>query len=287
MKIKHYLIICCSLFLWGCENVVVDEAAEPQGKKLVLIYGFISPDEEDISIKVSETASVFDNAVNQDGDLQNDLLIKDASVFIENEGGEEIQLPYSDTNLKYSIPSSSFAIEPGKQYILRVNAKGKEFTATCTIPKEKVEEFELSLNTRVSSGGVRFEVLSFNFMDFEGGSNFYLVGAKYREIGATTDFLTAFFGNERFTTDINGDGLSVVSSTTIDFTQTGLEVIAQVAHVDGLIHDTLKAFSLNRGFGADNPFFQPVVPPTNIKGEGGYGVFAGFRLTEKTEEIRR
>lgn len=87
------------------------------------------------------------------------------------------------------------------------------------------------------------------------------------------------FDIERFATDVNGDGLGVSANGTIFNINTTQEITVKVANVDEIIYTTLKASFLNKDQ-TSNPFFQPIIPPNNIQGEGGYGVFAGFRLLE-------
>ncbi len=284
---KNVIVLFLILVCFGCTEPVDDTIEQPQGKELVLIYGFISPDEEQIKVAVSQTRSIFDTTLVFDANTANNLVITDAIVTITNEAGEEVQIPFDDSLKRYVTSSSSLLIEPGKQYTLKVLAQGKEFNATCVVPIEKVVDISASLGFRVDDFGDRTENLTIQFKDITATNNFYIVGAQYRQIGAI-DFETntANFGEQRFATDITGDGFPIFSNAVVFDIDAGLEITTRVAHVDEFIYNTLKANYINAvQNNNDNPFFRPVIPPTNIKGEGGYGVFAGFRITEKQEEI--
>ncbi len=279
---KCYIICLLGLLMISCDFDFEDQVnEEPDGERLVLIYGFISPDEEMITVAVSRTISVFDTDVNFD----EVSIISDATVIIQNENGEQIQLIYEPTNKQYEAPASSFAIESGQSYTLMVTANGKEFMSTCTIPEQKIEDISSDIGFRLDSNGSRTENLSVRFDDISGENNFYIVGAQYRSLSFPGEASTANFDIERFATDINGDGLSVTANGQVFGTEEGLEVTIKIAHVDELIYRTLRASFLNEDQESGNPFFQPIIPPNNILGEGGYGVFAGFRITERQEEL--
>ncbi len=99
-------------------------------------------------------------------------------------------------------------------------------------------------------------------------------------IGTTSEnSLIADFDTGRFVSDVNRDGLSISSGTIANINES-LEITVKVVNVDENIFTTLKSVFLNE-YQKGNPFFQPIIPPNNIEGEGGYGVFAGFRLFEK------
>ncbi len=283
---KNYSIILFAFILLGCTEFVDDQINQPEGEELVLIYGFISPEEEQIKISVSETKSIFDEDVDFVFGTNEDLIIEDATVAMENEDGTSVSLLFDDTLKRYVIPASSFPIEPGNEYRLNVIAKGQSFTATCTIPEGKVEDVISSLGFRIDEFGQRVENLKVQFEDIRGTNNFYIVGAKYKPIGGTDiETSNAFFGQQRFVTDVTGDGFPVISDGLVSGISDGLEITAQVGHVDELIYRTLLANFINPRRSDDDPFFRPIIPPTNIEGEGSYGVFAGFRLTEKTENV--
>ncbi|MEW7278559.1 hypothetical protein ABW636_08180 [Aquimarina sp. 2201CG1-2-11] len=75
--------------------------------------------------------------------------------------------------------------------------------------------------------------------------------------------------------------MNISSNGIISDTKESLEVTIKVANVDEKIFTTLKAVFLNENQ-KGNPFFQPIILTNNIEGKDVYGVFAGFRLFEKT-----
>ncbi|WP_109097029.1 DUF4249 family protein [Aquimarina sp. AU58] len=279
---RLYILLIIGFIVLGCEDLKEEIKNRPEGEKLVLINGFLSPEEEVIKVEVSKTISVFDKPLQlEPADFVNTLIIKDAVVVIKNENQEEVELRYSSDSKLYQIASSEFLIEPGKRYTLNVLAEGKEFKATCVIPVMKIENVSAAVGFRAADGAV-VENLSVSFDDIKGENNFYIVGALFNVTNSTEENRSiANFDIERFATDVNGDGLSISANGTIFNTNESLEITVKVANVDELIFTTLKASFLNKDQ-TSNPFFQPIIPPNNIEGEGGYGVFAGFRLLEKT-----
>ncbi len=286
-KLRIYDVFVVSLLLFGCTTKLLDDAKDqPEGRELVLIYGFISPEEDEIKISVSRTRSIFDPSLNFDSSLIDDLVITDATVSIENETREVVQLPFDNNTKRYVVPTTQFTIEPGMAYVLRVSTQGKEFTANCTVPLEKVSKISTSLNVVVDIlDRITIENLVVRFKDIIGENNFYVVGASFVQPIDGQRFVSDF-DSERYVTDVNGDGIDILANGVVFNSEDGLLVTTQIAHVDKLIHDTFKAGFINREANEDDPFFRAVIPPSNIDGEGGYGVFAGFRLTERTEEIR-
>lgn len=280
MKSYILFIIGCFIIL-GCDDLKEEIKNRPEGEKLVLINGFLSPEEEVIKVKVSKTISVFDEPLQiEQIDFENTLLIKDAVVTLKNKNQEEVELIYSSDNKLYEISSDKFLIAPGKSYTLNVVAEGKEFKAVCTIPITKVENVAAAMGLKIYEGNVR-ENLIVSFDDIKGENNFYVIGALFNAVDSTEENPTiSDFDIERFATDVNGDGLGVSANGTIFNINNTQEVTVKIANVDEFIYTTLKASFLNKDQ-TGNPFFQPIIPPSNIQGEGGYGVFAGFRLLEK------
>ncbi|EZH71492.1 hypothetical protein ATO12_07275 [Aquimarina atlantica] len=279
---KPYILLIIGFIVLGCDDLKEEIRNRPEGEKLVLINGFLSPEEEIIKVEVSKTISVFDKPLQlQQADFVNTLIIKDAVVVIKNENQEEVELSYSSDSKLYQIASSEFLIEPGKRYTLNVSTEGKEFKATCVIPVTKTESISAAIGFRAVDGAV-VENLNVSFDDIKGENNFYIVGALFNVTNSIEENRSVVnFDIERFATDVNGDGLGISANGTISNTSESLEVTVKVANVDELIYTTLKASFLNKDQ-TSNPFFQPIIPPNNIEGEGGYGVFAGFRLLEKT-----
>lgn len=277
---SYILFIIGGFIILGCDDLKEEIKNKPEGEKLVLINGFLSPEEKVIKVKVSKTISVFDEPLQiEQADFENTLLIKDAVVTIRNENQEEIELIYSNDNKLYEISSDNFLIAPGKSYTLNVIAEGKEFKATCTIPTARVENAIVTKGLKIYEGNVR-ENLIVSFDDLKGENNFYIIGALFNTVNNTGEDPTiSDFDIERFATDVNGDGLGVSANGTIFNINTTQEITVKVANVDEIIYTTLKASFLNKDQ-TSNPFFQPIIPPNNIQGEGGYGVFAGFRLLE-------
>jgi uncharacterized protein YcfL len=277
---KNYILIC--LITISCE---ISEKVDyrQNDEQLILINGFLSPEEEMIKVKVSKTMSVFDEPLQIEPiDFEEVSVIKDAVVTIKNENQEEITLAYSSQDKVYQIAATAFLIMPGKSYNLTVIAEGKEFKAVCTIPMKKIESATV-INELKNENGSQSYNLNVSFDDIIGENSFYIVGASYNTVDSINENRLVDFDIERFVTDVNGDGLKISTNGTINNTYQTLEVVIEIANVDEHIYATLRASFLNRDQeNNEAPFYQPIIPPSNIEGDGGYGVFGGFRLLKKT-----
>lgn len=280
-----WLLSNCLLFT-ECTEFVEDQLPQPDGDTLILIYSYLSPESDEIVVSVSETKSIFDPSLDTMLPLElieEQFVIKDAVVELLNQEGETIQINYNSDRRRYIIPASSFSIEAGNTYILNVEAKGKRYTASCKIPDEKIDDIALSLVTSANDLFNSSRNLVVGFEDLADTKNYYIIGAEYEvESSDGSNFFYNVFFEEKYLSDSNRDGLLISDRGGVVNFDGDIEVFAKVTHVDPLIYETLKSNFLNSQ-ASGGPFYQPIVPPTNIEGENGFGVFAGYRLTEKRE----
>lgn len=267
-----FLLLSCFVFL-NCEESVVLKNIDGV-KELIQINSFISPMDELIKVRVSRTFSLFSEL-----DPEEDFRIKDAVVTLSNENGDEVNLIYVDESFANQIPASEFLIVHGKRYFLKVLVDGKEFTASCKIPAQKVGAITTEFNQRFD--GFSFQDnLKVTFEDLTGGNNFYILDGKF--LNDDNQFVSdLFFDLERFVTDANGDGI-IISSNTFVFRQNlaGIDKIKiRIANVEEILFQ-LNRLNYQEQENEGNPFLEPIVYPNNIQGDGGIGVFAGYQLTE-------
>ena len=283
---RLFYIVMISYAFLGCDSFKEEVDAIPNRVgELVLIQGFLSPEVSIIRVRVSKAVSYFEQPILLD-DLQEDirelLTIREATVTIIDEDQNEIDLEYSEDSFAYEVLATEYPIVPGKKYRLIVKTEEKEFLAECTIPMKIIED--IIVDTTVLNSDFFTGSLNFEFEDIIGEPNFYIVGAKYLRLSDNRSF-NSDFREERFISDVNEDGVSLFAKGSISGLDGPIEVIAQVANTDENIYKLLRAVFVNNSDQDENPFFEPIIPPNNIEGEGGYGVFGGFRLYEKQVEF--
>ncbi|KAA1243413.1 DUF4249 family protein [Aquimarina sp. RZ0] len=281
---KYYFIVLISFLYLGCDDFGEEVDDRPSGRtQFVLINGFLSPEEPVIRIRVSKTVSIFEDISDlTTADLRDALTIKNAMVTIMNENQNEIVLTYRSESRAYEIEASEFPIIPGQKYGLKVVTEGKEFTAQSIIPTEIIDDITTTSSQIINEGGISLKFLNIQFDDVVGENSFYVVGGTVINLDnpdATATFVD--FGSKQFVTDVNGDGIPISVNGQVFNANQNMEVTIRVANTEELIYETLRASFINEDQAASDLFFEPLIPPNNIQGDGGYGVFGGFRLFEK------
>ena len=273
-------LISMSLLLSSCEfDTEVD--LDLQDKSLLLIHGFISPEENVIKVEVTRTLSIYDQDILFDSSsIREELSIKDASVTITDDDGTEALLLFNDESFVYEIDATTFSILPGKRYDLKVIVDQMEFTASTTISLDNVTEIAAEKIIAQDELGNEIDYLKVNFRDIPATRNYYVVGANITyEFGEQE----VVFDEDRFIQDrnLNSDFLTAISDFSIFDDATEVEI--SIYNVEPIVYQLIKSLSLNNSNTGD-PFYQPIIPPNNIQGEGGYGVFGSYRI--KTETIQ-
>jgi len=270
MKIKLLILLVLGFTFYSCEEEV-DDPDLFSNTSFVIINGAISPQDEIIRIRVSRSNSALaDPIVDPEGGI-----IENAQVILSDEDQNMINLPFDGDNF-YQIPATEFQISPGKSYFLKVIIEEKEYTASCKIPNQKVGVISHSFTETADENGIIKDAVIIAFDDIIGKNNYYIIGAQIR----TVSDRPVMFGQQRFATDISGDTRRIKAIGFEFGNAPNVELNLQVAHVEEIIYQSLFASYSNRE-NDGNPFYETIIPPNNIIGEGVYGVFAGFQLTEK------
>ncbi|MAQ75547.1 MAG: hypothetical protein CL613_04340 [Aquimarina sp.] len=273
-------LISTSVLLSSCEfDTEVD--LDLQDKSLLLIHGFISPEEDVIQVEVTKTLSIYDQDIIFDSSsIGEELSIKDASVTITADDGTEALLLFNDESFVYEIDATTFSILPGKRYNLKVIVDQMEFTASTTISVDNVTEIDAEKIIAQDEFGNEIDYLKVNFRDIPAARNYYVVGANITyEFGEQE----VVFDEDRFIQDrnLNSDFLTAISDFSIF--EDATEVDISIYNVEPIVYQLIRSLSLNNSNTGD-PFYQPIIPPNNIEGEGGYGVFGSYRI--KTETVQ-
>ena len=274
-------LISMSLLLSSCEfDTEVD--LDLQDKSLLLIHGFISPEEDVIKVEVTRTLSIYDQDILFDSSsIREELSIKDASVTITDDDGTEALLLFNDESFVYEIDATTFSILPGKRYDLKVIVDQMEFTASTTISLDNVTEIAAEKIIAQDELGNEIDYLKVNFRDIPATRNYYVVGANITyEFGEQE----VVFDEDRFIQDrnLNSDFLTAISDFSIF--EDATEVDISIYNVEPIVYQLIRSLSLNNSNTGD-PFYQPIIPPNNIEGEGGYGVFGSYRIKTETVQL--
>lgn len=284
MKKRIIVLFLTYASFLSCETIVdANELLETEEN--IFINGYLSPSNDFLEISVTNTVPLFGKDFIYD---QNEpkagydlFLIKNAIVTISNEDNETVYLHYSEEKSIYEIAATTFPIIEGGKYFLNVTIDDKEYTSSCTIPKEKVTDIFDPVIRNTTSGSI----LNIHFMDLLEQQNFYIIGAYLTLVNDSNYNDTTILGIEAFKSDyINNEGTITTNTSDIhhSFNQgVDLFVNIKIAHVEKIMHDFLKTTYININ---QNPLGEITIPPSNIIGDNAIGVFAGYQLTEK--EVR-
>lgn len=313
---KLIILIISTLFLSSCDNLTqeVDPSRLPEGTSKVVIHGYLSPQDEVIRIKIGYSVPIVGNKVyyNNQGTQPNttDLGFK---VQI-SDGTNSILLPYVSAALSWlqlsseanhEIPTSQFKILAGKTYFLTVTDKnGMVYESSCTIPQ--AVNIGLVLKDSVVNKGNDTNPFSYIFrlkwQDPTGIKNYYALGGeslihykieKSENVAAfeydsrmKINFNASRGGNSSFYNDNNMDGSTfdilskateltdILFNTNVKWRITERRITIALISCDKNYYDFHQAIN---NFDGDNPFAEPTLVPSNIK--GGLGCFAGFNKT--------
>ncbi|WP_373331262.1 DUF4249 domain-containing protein [Salmonirosea aquatica] len=188
LKIVIFLVGLGTLI--SCETLVNTIPADklPQTESQLTLFGFISPQDTVIRIKVGQTRPVFGEPTSGSTDffvMEGDTLVwvgdalPTASVTI-SDGQATATLPFQASERLYAIPVSQFPIQAGKTYTLTVTDGTRTAQATCTIPLRQVAVKNYSLDTVITSSfGNRDSTLTLNFTwdDLRGQEDYYRIRA--------------------------------------------------------------------------------------------------------------
>jgi len=273
---------------------VVDADGLLDADPKVYILSYLSPQDTVFRVHVSRAlpaiGTVLDGANGEVNETnEENLVIKDATVALSDEGGNSTSLSYSQENRAYLADASTLNINANQRYFLKVIADGNEFNASCNIP-EKIAAIAESIEFKEAEFGGREAEINLSFQDFSGQRNFYVLGGKvsttfqFEEQEPQTIDFTLFFGSDEFLGDNLEDGgtLNGTSQTYIDNdTQiNATRITLQVSHVEEILLQNLRTASTNSD-AEGNPFVEYSIAPDNFSEERAVGVFAGYQLTEK------
>ncbi|MEW7278163.1 DUF4249 family protein [Aquimarina sp. 2201CG1-2-11] len=277
---QNIVILLISIWLIGCETGV-DSSDLLNKAELVVINGYLSPQITTLKVQVSKSKPRASTTP------INDLVIKDATVVIADENANELELNYVEDSMSYEGPASEMEIIPGKKYFLKAMVNGKEYKSSCNIPTTFIEKIEHKVQVKSNDyNGNRS--LKVTIEDIKDQTNFYIVGATViQSFGQNTtpseSIENVEFELKQFATDVGRENSIITADGFFTLASDALPdpvLKIKVTNTEKILYEALRATFLNE-FNDGDPFAEAVIAPTNIEGENGYGVFAGYQLVEK------
>jgi hypothetical protein len=303
MKKKIFLyssLIFSQLYLFSCESLVkeIDPSFLPETDSKLVVSCFISPQDTVLAAKVTETKLLIGST----GDIKDDIL--NASVSL-SDGSKTIQLIY-DVKLGYyrALPAA-LPILVGKTYTISVSTPdGRKVDATTTIPKSIVIKEVKIDSTKVNDFQQGNSVTNTEYdvkviwQDKAGEPNYYRALGEFTIIYGNPDpkdvkniiyTPISTIVDLRTIDDKNMDGQILSLNRNFLAPNIGANIQGQQINRSkslnkikvGLFQTDIHYYnyhtSLRRQRENNNPFAEPVLLYTNIK--GGFGCFGSYNAT--------
>ena len=307
MNNKIYtLILFCCIALSSCESMIndIDQDKLPKIESKLAVECYISPQSEEIQVRVTQSQPLFGPASYEA------VYIKNANVVISGESGR-ITIPYNDSLKSYTAKASLFKIEAGKKYSLLVNDGIRSVNATCTVPANNATVKSYSIEA-VTTGprypGDSMVEAKMSWDDIKGELNYYVIrgyadierkvylsnqsgGGGNIVMQRSKNVFNSSYENFLYV-DTNIDGItfkspvfniSLYNQRTNYLDKDGKqhtlwsdpalkEVYFEILNMDENYYKFSKSIKDNQN--SDNPFVEPALVYTNIK--GGLGCFGAY-----------
>jgi hypothetical protein len=279
--------------LWmlsSCEKEAVNIKLPDQTPKL-MISSFISPQDTLTWVMVTNSRPVY-GVINYSDDRR----VSDATVTL-SDGTEEVQLAFYAQQKGYAIDPARFRIQAGKTYTLTVETPdGRRAEASCTVPWEeriinvKIDTVEVQ-NTYngVPQPSYMAKQASFQWLDSAGRRDYYRVFGELKREQKNLAGIPYYVIHPWFSgiLDEGIDGRTQTQKVVFETYTPGqhfsnvVTLYMYLLHVDEVYYKYHKALG---DYDGDNPFAEPVLLYSNIK--GGLGVFCSFNRTETVIEVQ-
>ncbi len=293
-------IIISQLYLFSCESLVeeIDPSFLPETDSKLVVACFISPQDTVLAAKVTETKLLIGST----GDIKDDIL--NASVSL-SDGSKTIQLIYNVKLGYYRALPAALPILVGKTYTVSVSTPdGRKVDATTTIPKSiDIKEVKID-STKVNDFQQGNSVTNTEYdvkviwQDKAAETNYYRALGEFIVIYGIPDPKNvkniiytpiSTIVDLRTIDDKNMDGQLL--SLNRNYLATNIGANNQGQQIDrskslnkikvGLFQTDIHYYnyhtSLRRQRENNNPFAEPVLLYTNIK--GGFGCFGSYNAT--------
>ncbi len=304
----YYTLVLPLIFLLvvaSCGSLVQDVNPDrlPKSEAKLVIHGYLSPQDTVLAIKVENNKTLFGTTVTVIPDRNTNFgpisAVKDAIVTL-SDGTKTINLVLDSRWSEYRAAAKLLPIVAGKTYTLKVTTpRSLVAESSCTIPAQVPirEAKQDSVAARYNSN--RFDkTVRVLWQDPAGKGNYYKI-----EGGVNIQFIQPaqgtqpeikynnwnlyYFNNSGGTGDLvsdaqNDGGLLASSVGRLNNSYyysagSNTKIIKSVVYLvtcDKNYYDYHRAMDMYN----DNPFSEPSLTPSNIK--GGFGCFAGYNAAE-------
>ncbi|MCE6990798.1 DUF4249 domain-containing protein [Dyadobacter sp. CY323] len=306
-KFAYIFLLFSAITFAACESLItdVDPSKLPPTESKLVVQSFISPQSARINVVVTESVPVFGSTSATGG------VIRNAVVKI-SDGAKEAIVPYDTASQLYSLDKALFPIVAAKTYYLTVTDGRRSVSSSCKVPARQViaKSYVIDTSTieRELDGDAALTV-KMTWDDIKIDTNFYRVHAavdleysipegtsaetfKEKRVRNRFNFnWDETIGRNDFQSDSNLDGASFSSPigrsrlpqpVTFDYGNGNkftvqprskiISVTMEVYNTDGNYFRYHRSLEM-RG-SSDNPFIEPSLIFTNIK--GGLGCFAAY-----------
>lgn len=252
--------------LSACESMVTNVQL-PKVDPVLAVYGFISPDEPEINIRVGRSLPIYSRPI------AGSDTVADAEVMLYCEG-RSIRIPYKSGSW-YSLPSSAFLLPPGAVCSLVVTTpRGERVSAQTLIPTQSasVARYELG---QIREFDFTEDFVQVFWDDLPGGDDYYHIIARELSVDITGDTSRYVQSNQVVDTRDARNGQFSARIPVYLFSGNGGDSLKLDVGLATTGRDYYRYHLLRLNYFGDNPFAEPTVMHRNV--EGGEGVFAAYR----------
>ncbi|GAA4847931.1 DUF4249 domain-containing protein [Algivirga pacifica] len=279
-----FLILPIGVLLGSCEDFFlkdIDVDDLPPYEKIMVVQGFISPQQDSIKIALKFTLPTW-GLRNQPLSEEDQLALRSAVVTLKDEE-RSVSIPYVEAQGVYAISQEEFPLQEGTRYELTVERETQRLTASCEIPKSN-NTLVISLSEREKENDPQYgyepQYLRLTWEDTKDQVNYYNAYAYKNEYYTYYDEL----GNE--TQQAYQQRLTYSEGYTSDYLSDGrwLEVeVNYYGYGEGEIKGVLYSVDEHYyeyhqsvyNYTGDNPFAEPQNIYTNVEGDGT-GIFCAY-----------
>ena len=190
-----------TLGLYACESLVttIPDSKLPKVESQLTLFGFLSPQDTLIRIKVGQTRAILSEYTTGDslyyvldGDTLQGVDDSFPGATVVLAGPESrITLKYDPIERVYSASTKTFPIRGGQKYTLTVTDGKRTATANCTVPSESIPILDYTLDTTITPTLSRPDttlLLTYTWQDLPGKSNYYRIRAYEKVEYSIVDF---------------------------------------------------------------------------------------------------
>ncbi len=306
-----YVSLLLAVLLTGCDSLrrqVSPKELTTEPERLV-VNCYISPQDSVLAALLSHSQPILGTSAVASTDVSDAMVT--LSDGIRSVGLRSVSQPGTAGSIStmYQIDARLFPIVAGRTYSLRVSVPdGRVVTASCTVPAAvSLTGVEIDSSAYVSGGQLFTDYYArLRWRDPAGQVNYYrIAGNNEYHYGILPSGSSAslpqqgrgswYFNTSALLTDTDNDGKDMVSaraylltpSTWIDGQRIRSRPVGQLnayllttdVHYYRF-HEGLKRQEENDG----NPFAEPVLIPSNIR--GGLGCFGAYNRVTRTMTVR-